>query len=138
MPQFFLDNSIFLNSWWFKDVKNGNPKCPKYSNLRFDLRSDKRSNFCTVPTIPVTRESYVMMRGGESITQPLPLPSIVHLFIFLAVATVMVPTGLFLLFFLCGIICRRKGDFAKVRSLIGSQSESQIRSQIGILGTLFV
>ena len=32
--------AIFLNSWWFKDVKNDNPKC---SDLRYTL------DFCTVP-----------------------------------------------------------------------------------------
>ena len=56
-----LDNSIFLNNWWFKDVKNGNPKCPKYSNLRsdlrFGLRSVQRFDFCKVPFTPTNYAS---------------------------------------------------------------------------------
>ena len=57
MCQKYPTHSIFFNSWWFKDVENGNPKCPKYSNLRSDPRSDQRSDFCKVPFTPTNYAS---------------------------------------------------------------------------------
>ena len=40
MCQKYPTYAIFLNSWWFKDVKNDNPKC---SDPRYTV------DFCTVP-----------------------------------------------------------------------------------------
>ena len=42
--------AIFLNSCWFKDVKNDIPKCPKWSDPTTDLTSDPISDPTYGPT----------------------------------------------------------------------------------------
>ena len=76
----YLTYAIFFHSWWFKDVKNYNPKCSDQRSESILIRSGtqeyRHTDFCTVPQglflVEVNcKNSCIEIRREESILHAL-------------------------------------------------------------------
>ena len=58
--------AIFLNSCWFKDVKNDIPKCPKWSDPTTDPTTDLTSDTISGPTSGPTSDPIYAAKNSNS------------------------------------------------------------------------